>query len=58
MLHLHSVLHVLVTANVPSLLILSTLMVEVIHPLKCQFLQEPHGITSLKHGILNRDFDW
>jgi hypothetical protein len=36
----------IITANFPSLLILSTLMMEVIVPWKHQFLQEPHSITS------------
>jgi hypothetical protein len=34
-----------VTANIPSLLILSTLMMEA---MKCRLLQEPHGVTSQK----------
>jgi hypothetical protein len=37
-------LQLLVTANVPSSLIVSILMMEV----KRRFLQEPHGITSQK----------
>jgi hypothetical protein len=38
----------LVTANVPRLPILVTLMIEVIVPPKRRFLQEPHGIASQK----------
>jgi hypothetical protein len=43
-----SVLQLLFTANVPSSLILFTLMMEAnIHQIRW-FLQEPHGVTSLK----------
>jgi hypothetical protein len=46
-------IQLLVTANiVPNSLILSTLMMEVFPP-KCQFLQEPHGVTSQKTAFFN-----
>jgi hypothetical protein len=42
-----SVSRLLVTANVvPSTPILVILMMEVLRPPKCRFLQEPHGVTS------------
>jgi hypothetical protein len=45
---LHSLLHLLNTADVPSLLILFTLMMEALYSSKTSFLQETHGITSKK----------
>jgi hypothetical protein len=48
---LHSELQLLVTANVPSSLILVALMMEVIRPCETWFLQEPHGFTSQKTGF-------
>jgi hypothetical protein len=42
-------LQLLVTADVaPSSVIVIALIMETIVPPKCQFLQEPHGITSQK----------
>jgi hypothetical protein len=41
-----SVFQLLVTANVPSLLILFALMIEAKVSSKLLFLQEPHGFTS------------
>jgi hypothetical protein len=43
-----SVRRLIVTANVPSSPILVTLMMELLVPPKCWFLQEPHGVTSQK----------
>jgi hypothetical protein len=42
---------ILFTANVPNSLILFILMMERHVPLKRQFLQEPHGVTSQKTAI-------
>jgi hypothetical protein len=47
------VLQLLVTANVPSTMILVTLIWRRYVPRKRRFLQEPHGITSQKNSILH-----
>jgi hypothetical protein len=41
------------TANVPSLLILATLMMETLRSSKRRFLQVPHSVTSQKTQFLN-----
>jgi hypothetical protein len=46
--YLRSVLRLLVAANVPSLPIIVTLMMEVVVPQKHQFLQKQHGVTFHK----------
>jgi hypothetical protein len=46
-----SSLRLLVTAKVPTSLILVTLMMEAIIPLKRRFLQEAHGVTIQKSAF-------
>jgi hypothetical protein len=41
-------LQLLVAANVPSTLILSTLMMEAIYSSTASVLKQPHGVTSQK----------
>jgi hypothetical protein len=53
---LRSVLRLLVTANVPTLLILVTLMMEAIRPSKHWLLQEPHGVTCQKTAYFKGEF--
>jgi hypothetical protein len=46
LMFLRSLLQVLIITDVPSSLVVSTLMMEAILPLQFRFLQEQHGVTS------------